>query len=93
MVRDFVKAFEAKYHEQPTHLNAHAWDQMFLIADVVRRGGHDAQSIRDTLAATKGFEGVTGTVTFDEHNQNISMDTVHYVETQPDASWKVLKWN
>lgn len=93
VVRDFVKAFEAKYHEQPTHLNAHAWDQLFLIADVVKRGGHDPQSIRDMLAATKGFEGVTGTVTFDEHNQNISMDTVHYVETQPDASWKVLKWN
>jgi branched-chain amino acid transport system substrate-binding protein len=93
VVRDFIKAFEAKYHEQPTHLNAHAWDQIFLIADVVKRGGHDAQSIRDALAATKGFEGVTGTVTFDKHNQNISMDTVHYVETQPDASWKVLKWN
>src|SRR5690349_490021 len=40
VVRDFVKAFEAKYHEQPTHLNAHAWDQLFLIADVVKRGGH-----------------------------------------------------
>jgi branched-chain amino acid transport system substrate-binding protein len=93
LVRDFVNAFEAKYHEQPTHLNAHAWDQILLIADVVKRGGRDPQSIRDTLAATKGFEGVTGTVTFDEHNQNISMDTVHYVETQPDASWKVLQWN
>jgi len=92
VVRDFVRTFEAKYHEQPTHLNAHAWDQIFLIADVVKRGGHDAQSIRDVLAATKGFEGVTGTVTFDEHNQNVSMDTVHYVETQPDASWKVLTW-
>ncbi len=92
VVRDFVKAFEAKYNEQPTHLNAHAWDQIMLIADVMKRGGHDAQSIRDTLAATKGFEGVTGTVTFDEHNQNINMDTVHYVETQADASWKVLNW-
>jgi branched-chain amino acid transport system substrate-binding protein len=93
VVSDFVKAFEAKYKEQPTHLNAHAWDQIMLIADVVKRGGHDAASMRDTLAATKGFEGVTGTVTFDEHNQNTSMDTVHYVETQADASWKVLKWN
>ena len=92
VVREFVKAFEAKYKEQPTHLNAHAWDQIMLIADVVKRGGHDAQSIRDTLAATREFEGVTGTVSFDEHNQNISMDTVHYVETQTDASWKVLTW-
>jgi branched-chain amino acid transport system substrate-binding protein len=92
-VRNFVEAFKAKYKEQPTHLNAHAWDQIMLIADAVKRGGHDAQSIRDTLAATKGFEGVTGTVTFDEHNQNINMDTIHYVETQADASWKVLTWN
>jgi branched-chain amino acid transport system substrate-binding protein len=93
VVRDFVKAFTTKYGEQPSHLNAHAYDQIMLIADVVRRGGHDPASIRDQLAATKGFEGVTGTVEFDAHNQNVRMDTVHYVETQPDGSWKVLKWN
>jgi len=93
VVRDFIKAFKEKYHQDPTHLNAHAYDQVMLIADVVRRGGHDAKSIRDGLAATKGFFGVTGSVSFDQHNQNTMMDTVHYMETQPDLSWKALKWN
>jgi branched-chain amino acid transport system substrate-binding protein len=93
VVRDFVKAFEAKYGTEPTHLNAHAYDQIMLIADVVRRGGKDPKSIRDLLASTKGFEGVTGSVEFDKHNQNTRMDTVHYVETKPDSSWNVLKWN
>jgi branched-chain amino acid transport system substrate-binding protein len=92
-VRDFIKAFTAKFGAGPTHINAHAYDQMMLIADVVKRGGKDAQSIRDTLAATKAFSGVTGSVAFDKTNQNDKMDTVHYMETKPDMSWTSLKWN
>jgi branched-chain amino acid transport system substrate-binding protein len=92
-VSDFVTAFKAKYDADPTHLNAHAYDQIMLIADVVKRGGKDAQSIRDTLAATKAFSGVTGSVEFDKTNQNDKMDTVHYMETKPDMSWTSLKWN
>jgi branched-chain amino acid transport system substrate-binding protein len=93
VVRKFVEAFRAKYNQEPTHLNAHAYDQIMLIADVVRRGATDAHSIRDQLAATKNFSGVTGSVEFDGHNQNTRMDTVHYMETLPDLSWKALSWN
>ena len=64
-----------------------------LIADVVKRGAKDAQSIRDGLSATKDYPGVTGSVQFDKSNQNIKMDTVHYMETKPDLSWESLKWN
>ena len=92
-VHDFVQAFKAKFNSEPTHLNAHAYDQILLIADVVKRGGMDAQSIRDLLAQTKNFSGVTGSVEFDKTNQNIKMDTVHYMETKPDLSWTSLMWN
>jgi branched-chain amino acid transport system substrate-binding protein len=92
-VRGFIQAFKAKYNQDPTHLNAHAYDQIMLIADVVGRGAKDAQGIRDGLAATKSFSGVTGSVTFDEHNQNTKMDTIHYMETLDDLSWKALAWN
>jgi branched-chain amino acid transport system substrate-binding protein len=93
MVKNFVAAFKAKFNSDPTHLNAHAYDQIMLIADVVKRGAKDAQSIRDTLATTKDFVGVTGSVEFDKTNQNVRMDTIHYMETNPDLSWKALKWN
>src|SRR5712692_4407215 len=93
VVRDFIAAFKAKYNIDPTHLHAHAYDQIMLIADVIKRGAKDAQSIRDTLAATKSFSGVTGSGEFDKTNQNTKMDTVHYMETLPDLSWKALKWN
>jgi branched-chain amino acid transport system substrate-binding protein len=93
LVRDFVSAFKAKFNADPTHISAHAYDQIMLIADVVKRGAKDAQSIRDTLATTKDFVGVTGSVEFDKNNQNIKMDTIHYMETKPDLSWTSLKWN
>jgi branched-chain amino acid transport system substrate-binding protein len=92
-VRGFIDAFKAKYNQDPTHLHAHAYDQIALIADVVKRGGKDAKSIRDGLAETKSFSGITGSVEFDKTNQNDKMDTIHYMETLPDLTWKALKWN
>ena len=64
-----------------------------VIADVVRRGAKDAQSIRDSLAATKGFSGVTGSVEFDKTNQNIKMDTIHYMETMAGPVLEGADWN
>ncbi|MGE0749704.1 MAG: ABC transporter substrate-binding protein [Variibacter sp.] len=93
VVKNFISAFKAKFNADPTHLNAHAYDQIMLIADAVKRGAKDAQSMRDTLAATKDFSGVTGSVEFDKHNQNVKMDTIHYMRTEPDLSWTALKWN
>ena len=93
VVQDFIRTFKAKFNQDPTHINAHAFDQILLIADVVRRGATDAQSVRDIMAGTKNFSGVTGSVEFDKTNQNIKMDTIHYMETLPDLSWKALGWN
>jgi branched-chain amino acid transport system substrate-binding protein len=98
IVRNFVRSFKARFNSDPTHLNAHAYDQIMLIADVVKRSAENArsvnaQSIRDMLAATKSFTGVTGSVEFDHTNQNIRKDMIHYIETGPDLSWKALKWN
>src|SRR5262244_73654 len=93
VVQNFIRSFKAKYNQKPTHINAHAFDQILVVADVVRRGGKDSQSIRDIMATTKDFSGVTGSVEFDKTNQNIKMDTIHYMETLPDLSWKALGWN
>src|SRR6266478_3630028 len=90
VVQNFIRSFKAKYNQEPTHINAHAFDQILVVADVIRRGGKDSQSIRDIMATTKDFSGVTGSVEFDKTNQNTKMDTIHYMETLPDLSWKAL---
>jgi branched-chain amino acid transport system substrate-binding protein len=98
VVHNFVRSFKARFNSDPTHINAHAYDQIMLIADVVNRGAKNqqsmnAQSIRDLLAATKSFAGVTGSVEFDHTNQNIRRDMFHYLEIKPDLSLSALKWN
>ena len=93
LVRNFVQSFKAKFNQDPTHINAHAFDQILVIADAVRRGATNSQSIRDVMTETKNFSGVTGSVEFDKTNQNTKMDTIHYMETLPDLSWKALGWN
>jgi branched-chain amino acid transport system substrate-binding protein len=93
LVQDFIAAFKAKYNQSPTHLHAHSYDQILLIADTVKRGANNAQSIRDALAKTQNLAALTGSISIDSHNQNISMDTVHYMETLPDLTWKPLGWN
>jgi len=94
MVQDFVSAFKAKYGQDkvPTHINAHAYDAILLIAEAVRRGAHDSESIRDAFSKFKDVEVTTGRITFDPKGQNSDLSVVHFVETQKDLSWKALSW-
>ncbi|MGD9945957.1 MAG: ABC transporter substrate-binding protein [Burkholderiaceae bacterium] len=94
VVQDFVKAFKAKFGESevPSHIHAHSYDAIMLIADAIRRGGNSSESIRERLAQTKKLELTTGFITFDEKGQNIDPSTMHFVETNKDYSWKSLSW-
>jgi branched-chain amino acid transport system substrate-binding protein len=61
-VIDFIKAYKAKYGKDPDAFNALGYDLGKYIADAVKRAGStDPVKIKDALAATKGFVGVTGT--------------------------------
>jgi branched-chain amino acid transport system substrate-binding protein len=63
----FVADFKAKYGQEPTGLGALGYDGVMVIADAIKRAGKaDPPAIRDALAATKGFEAVTGTITMDK---------------------------
>jgi branched-chain amino acid transport system substrate-binding protein len=94
MVQDFVKAFKAKFgaDQVPTHINAHAYDTILLVADAVKRGAKDAQSLRDRLAQIKGLQVTTGIIDFDAKGQTQNMSVIHYVETTPELGWKTLNW-
>src|SRR5438067_4678307 len=94
VVQDFVSAFKAKYvqDEVPTHINAHAYDAILLIAAAVRRGAKDSESIREQFSKFKDVEVTTGRITFDQKGQNSDLSVVHFVETQKDLSWKGMSW-
>ncbi len=94
VVQDFIAAFRAKYgaDKVPTHINAHAFDAILLVAEAVRRGATDSESIRDRFSKMKDVEVTTGKITFDAKGQNSDLSVVHFVETQKDLSWKGMNW-
>ena len=94
IVQDFIKVYRAKHgaDKVPTHINAHAYDSIMVIADAIRRGATDTESMRDRLSKTKDLEVTTGRITFDAKGQNSDLSVVHFVETQKDLSWKGMAW-
>jgi branched-chain amino acid transport system substrate-binding protein len=75
-VQDFVKEFQAKYNETPDAMAALGYDSAMILADAMKRAGTtDGAKVRDALAATKDFSGVTGKITIDA-NRNASKPAV-----------------
>ncbi|MBV9671495.1 MAG: ABC transporter substrate-binding protein, partial [Verrucomicrobia bacterium] len=61
LVQSFVKDYQSQYHSQPDALAALWYDGARLLFDAIRRAGDpDPAKVRDALASTKDFEGVTG---------------------------------
>jgi len=67
-----VAAFTAKYkarwnNESPGAFSALGYDAVYVIADAIKRaGGTDGPKLRDALAATKDFPGISGVTTIDK---------------------------
>lgn len=68
----FVNDYTARYGAKPDALAATAYDAAKIMFDAIKRAGSlDGKAIRDALAATKEFPGVTGKVTFNENRDAV----------------------
>ena len=64
----FVADYKAKYHETPDALAAVAYDAAYIMFDAITRAGDtDRAKLRQALADTKDFEGVTGKISMDKN--------------------------
>ncbi len=64
--KEFVAKYVAKHREKPDAMAALGYDSAQLLADAMRRAGSaEPAKVRDALAATKDFDGVTGRMTLD----------------------------
>jgi branched-chain amino acid transport system substrate-binding protein len=62
-VRDFVQKYRDRYGVVPDALAALGYDAAKVLADAMKRAGKtDGPALRDAIAATKGVNGVTGTI-------------------------------
>jgi branched-chain amino acid transport system substrate-binding protein len=66
IVKEFVGKYREKYGSVPDTFGALGYDAASILCDAIKRAGSsDSQHIRDALAKTAGFNGVTGLISFD----------------------------
>ena len=88
-VQEFVKKYKAKFGGSPDDMAALGYDSAMILADAIKRaGGTDGAKLRDAIAATKNFKGITGVITIDE-KRNASKSAV--IMTIENATMKFMQ--
>ncbi|MBI3074017.1 MAG: ABC transporter substrate-binding protein [Deltaproteobacteria bacterium] len=89
-VQKFVTAFKTKYQKPPDGLAAMGYDAAKVLVDAMTRAGAtDGKKVRDALAKTTKYAGVTGDITINEKRDAVKPAVVlkvtkgqfQYVET------------
>jgi len=90
---NFTKKFEQRYGKEPDYNHAQVYDTIKLIADAIKRGGHDRASILAALRATKNYQGLMGPITFDQSGQVVLTPKSMTIIKTVDGKAVVLKQN
>lgn len=70
--QEFNARFESRFHEEPDHFAALAYDAMQILLNAICRAGLNRGRIRDALTAMVSYKGVTGDMVFDPNSKNIA---------------------
>ena len=69
----FAQHYRAKYGSEPGIYESHGYDCAYLVAKALNDAGkNDGPAVRSAMAAIRGYKGVTGDTTFDEHGDVIN---------------------
>ncbi|HKA15494.1 MAG TPA: ABC transporter substrate-binding protein [Myxococcota bacterium] len=75
-VQEFVKSYQAKFNQTPDAMAALGYDTAGILADALgRAGATDGPKLRDAIATTRDYDGVTGKITIDS-SRNARKDAV-----------------
>jgi branched-chain amino acid transport system substrate-binding protein len=79
--KDYIKRFEDKFKKDAGAFGALGADAYFLLVDAIQRAGStDGTKIRDALADTKNFQGISGTINMGENGNPIKSMVINKVE-------------
>lgn len=89
-VQEFVAKYKAKHKgETPDAMAALGYDSVMVLVDAMKRAGTtDSAKLRDAIAATKDYSGVTGKTTLDA-NRNATKPAV--ILTIKDGKFKYVE--
>jgi ABC-type branched-subunit amino acid transport system substrate-binding protein len=66
----FARTYGERYGAPPTPSAAYAYDAMNLLVRALWQSGLNRSALRDAIAGSDGFEGVTGTISWDNAGGN-----------------------
>ncbi len=79
--KEYVKRYEEKFKKEAGAFDALGADAYFLLVDAIKRAGStDGTKVRDALAGTKDFKGVSGTITMGEGGDPVKSMVINKVE-------------
>jgi branched-chain amino acid transport system substrate-binding protein len=91
-VQEFVSAFKKKYNEEPDALAALGYDTLRLVADAIKRAGTtDSERVKEQLASTTNFPGVTGDITIDKNRNAEKPIVILKIEQQKPTYLTMIK--
>lgn len=76
-VEKFREAFTKKYGKEPDAFSALGYDMANFLVDALKRADStDSTKLKNALAATKNFKGVTGTFSMDKNHNPVKSVTI-----------------
>jgi branched-chain amino acid transport system substrate-binding protein len=92
-VKNFVASYKKEYGKTPDGLAALGYDAALVLFDAMERAPSlDGKALRDAIAATKNFTGVTGTFSIDDNrNAQKSAVIVEYKDGKQMMSARIEK--
>jgi len=80
-IQKFVADYKARYNILPDALAALGYDSMKVLADAIKRAGSTENvKLRDAIAQTRDFPGVTGKITLDKDRNAVKPAVVLKLE-------------
>lgn len=88
---EFLEAYEKK-HEKIVHpAFALAYDAIMILAQAIKKAqSDDPSAVRDVLAKTKNYPGVTGSITFDEKRNPVKPAVIMKFENNTSVYLKTV---
>ncbi|KAJ50746.1 amino acid ABC transporter substrate-binding protein [Clostridium tetanomorphum DSM 665] len=73
----FKDTFKKQFNKEPDAFNALGYDLAYFVADALKRAGEsNREKLKEALASTKGFKGITGELSIDENHNPVKSITI-----------------
>jgi branched-chain amino acid transport system substrate-binding protein len=91
VIEDYIALYEAEYGEKPNAFGGYAYDAWNIAIAAITAAGTDPEALRDAIAATTGYVGVSGVFEYSATQRSgLTADSVIIAEAR-DGAWVLIE--